>query len=126
MVHAVREDEEAGEVVAMEEADLGLQGLAAGSRTKAGTHTWSWKKTKMATARIKPEKSLSSPRPWRRLWRGEVSPSGRKVRRGAEREEGARETPREAGGGIYRRATRHRGVVVSPRWPFALLHRELL
>ena len=38
----------------MEEANPGLQGLAAGSR----------KKTKTATARIKPEKSLSSPWSW--------------------------------------------------------------
>ena len=61
MVRVVREDGEAGEVVAMEEADPGLQGLAAGSR----------KKTKTATARIKPEKSLSSPRSWSRVSREE-------------------------------------------------------
>ena len=86
MVRAVREDKEAGELVAMEEADPGLQGLAAGSR----------KKTKTATARIKPEKSLSSPRPWhgRRLWVAWVRTYQVAAARGGTR--GRRENPREA------------------------------
>ena len=100
MVRAVREDKEAGEVVAMEEADPGLQGLVAGSR----------KKTKTATARIKPEKSLSSPRSWSRVSREE--PHGAALLAGG------------GGGGKRGFATRlyRRGDAVPwPRWPCAPL-----